>query len=60
MSRFINYIKDTKAELNHVSWPTGKQAVTATVLVVLISVIVAIFTGALDFLFTQVLTWIIG
>jgi preprotein translocase subunit SecE len=60
MSRFINYIKDTKAELKHVSWPTGRQAVTATVLVVLISLVVALFTGALDYVFTQVLNWIIG
>ncbi|MBX2866565.1 preprotein translocase subunit SecE [Candidatus Kaiserbacteria bacterium] len=56
MSRFINYINDTRAELKHVSWPTGKQSVTATILVVLISIFVAIFTGALDYLFAQVLT----
>ena len=56
MSRLTKYISDTKAELKHVSWPTGKQAVTATALVVLISILVALFTGALDFIFTEALT----
>jgi len=59
MSRFTQYLRDTKAELNHVSWPTGRQAVVATILVVVISVIVALFTGALDFVFTQGLDWFI-
>lgn len=59
MSRFIDYIKDTRAELRHVSWPTQKQAIIYTALVVGISAIVSLFLGAFDYVFTQGLDWFI-
>jgi preprotein translocase SecE subunit len=51
----ISYIKDTQGELRHVSWPTRSQAVTFTVVVVLISVFVSFFLGFFDYLFQQIL-----
>lgn len=59
MSQFIDYLKDTKAELKHVSWPTRRQATVATILVILISIFVAAFTGVFDALFTAGLDWFI-
>ena len=59
MSRFINYLKDTQAELKHVSWPTQKQAVIYTALVIGISVLISLFVGAFDFLFSHALDWFI-
>ncbi|MEX2014030.1 MAG: preprotein translocase subunit SecE [Parcubacteria group bacterium] len=55
MNRLINYIKDTRGELQHVSWPTRRQAVIFTVVVVIISVLVSIFLGFLDYVFSLVL-----
>lgn len=54
--RFIDYIKDTKSELKHVSWPTRAQAISFTVIVILISLAVAAFLGAFDFLFSQIVS----
>ena len=51
----IEYIKDTKGEMKHVSWPTKKQAVAYTLLVILISVLVALFLGLADFSFSKLL-----
>lgn len=51
MNRFINYLRDTKAELRHVSWPTQKQASIFTALVIIISVLTAIYLGLFDRLF---------
>ena len=59
MSRFINYLKDTQAELKHVSWPTQKQSIIYTALVVGISVVVAILVGLFDFVFSRGLDWFI-
>ena len=56
---FINYLKDTWAELKHVSWPTQKQAGVYTAIVIVISVIVALFAGALDFGFSKGLDWFV-
>jgi len=51
MSNLSQYFKDTFAELKQVHWPTQKQAMLYTVLVIVISVIVALFLGAFDFVF---------
>jgi preprotein translocase subunit SecE len=55
----IEYIKDTKGEMKHVSWPTKKQAISYTMLVILISVLVAFFLGLADFSFSKLLGSII-
>lgn len=60
MSRFIDYLKDTKAEVTHVSWPTQRQAMVFTVLVVAFSVVVAMLLGFADFIFAEVLKWFIN
>jgi preprotein translocase SecE subunit len=60
MSRFIEYLKDTRAEVKHVSWPTQRQATIFTVLVVLFSIIVALLLGFADFVFGEALNWFIG
>ena len=49
------YIKETRGELKHVSWPTRKQAVNYTLLVVGVSLIVAGYLGLLDFIFRKAL-----
>ncbi|OHA19433.1 MAG: preprotein translocase subunit SecE [Candidatus Taylorbacteria bacterium RIFCSPHIGHO2_01_FULL_45_63] len=46
------YIKETRGELKHVSWPTRKQAMTYTVIVIIVSLLTAAFLGFFDFLFS--------
>lgn len=53
MSSFIQYIKDTQSELKHVSWPTRSQTIWFTVLVIVISLLTAVYLGAFDQLFTH-------
>ena len=59
MNRLLNYFRDTRAELRHVSWPTGRQAIIYTALVVGISIAVSLFLGLFDFVFTSALNWLI-
>lgn len=54
--KIVDYIKETKGELKHVSWPTRAQAISFTIIVILISVAVAAFLGAFDFLFSQLVS----
>jgi preprotein translocase subunit SecE len=51
MSNLSNYFRDTVAEMKQVTWPTQKQAMLYTVLVIGISVFVALFLGLFDHLF---------
>jgi len=53
--RLIQYIKDVKGELRHVSWPTKRQTVYFTALVVVISIATAYYLGFFDFVFARLL-----
>jgi len=56
---FTKYLQDTKAELKHVSWPTQKQTIIFTALVIVISLATAVYLGVIDFGFTKLLNYII-
>jgi len=60
MSRLGNYFRDTAAEMKHVSWPTQTQALVYTVLVVVISGLVALFLSGFDYVFTTILNQVVG
>ncbi|MEK7638568.1 MAG: preprotein translocase subunit SecE [Patescibacteria group bacterium] len=60
MNNLIKYIRDTATELKQVSWPTQNQAMVYTALVVGISALVALYIGAFDYLFSQVINNIIN
>lgn len=60
MSRLADYLRDTFAELKHVSWPTQAQALTYTALVIGVSALVAVILGGSDYVFTQILNFIIN
>ena len=55
-----DYLRETKAELKHVSWPTKQQAIIFSVLVIIVSIVTAVFLGLFDRLFETVLKFIIG
>ncbi len=55
MSKLGEYLRETKGELKHVSWPTKNQAILFTIIVVIFSIIVAAFLGAFDYIFTMIL-----
>lgn len=55
MSKFINYVKDTRGELAHVSWPTRKQSIVFTAITVAISIATAIYLGFLDYVLSLIL-----
>lgn len=49
---FLQYLKDTRGELHHVAWPTRVQTIIFTMLVIAISILVSLYLGFFDFLFT--------
>jgi preprotein translocase subunit SecE len=59
MQAFINYLRDVRSELTHVSWPSRSQAIGYTVLVIAMCIVTALILGAADFVFTYLLEKIV-
>ncbi|HBV33330.1 TPA: preprotein translocase subunit SecE [Patescibacteria group bacterium] len=51
MASLSNYIKTSVAELKKVVWPSKRETTQHTLLVIGISLAVAAFLGALDYIF---------
>lgn len=55
----IKYFRQVKEELTKVTWPTRQQTIQKTALVIGTSLVVGIYIGALDFIFTTLSTMFI-
>lgn len=55
----IRYIKETRAELRKVSWPSREEAINLTAIVVAVTAAMALFLGVVDFLFSKLFGLII-
>lgn len=53
MSKITEYLKETKAELKHVIWPSKSQTLYYTLIVIFLSAIIAYYLGVFDFIFSQ-------
>jgi preprotein translocase subunit SecE len=49
MSSISNYLSEVRAELGKVVWPSRKDTVRYTIMVVIFSLVVAAILGAADF-----------
>jgi preprotein translocase subunit SecE len=59
MSKITEYFKETKIELKHVIWPSRNQTFYYTLIVIILSVVIAYYLGIFDFIFSQGLQKII-
>jgi len=48
-NKLISYVKESKDELKKVIWPSRKETIKFTLLVIGVSLATAVFLGALDF-----------
>ena len=51
MDKLIQFLREAKAELMKVNWPTKAQTINYTLIVIGISIAIAIFLGSLDYFF---------
>ncbi len=60
MKKLKNYFLDSFRELNHVTWPTQKQAIRMTVIVIGFIIVAALFLGLTDYSFSYLYTYLIS
>lgn len=58
-NRFMQYIRETRAELRKVVWPTREEAINLTVIVVGTIVAMSVFMGFFDYFFTVLFRFLI-
>ena len=56
----IRYLKETRAELRKVTWPTRKEAGNLTLIVLITTVAMSLILGFSDFLFGQIMREIVN
>ncbi len=55
----VIFLKETRDELKKVVWPTRDEVIRLTSVVIVVSLIVGIYLGGLDYILTNLLTLII-
>ncbi len=50
----IRYLRETRAELRKVTWPTRKEALNLTYIVLGVTFVFAIVLGTLDYIFSRI------
>jgi len=53
--KIINFLKEVKLEMKKVNWPTKKETIRYTLIIIAVSIAVAVFLGGLDYIFTTIL-----
>jgi len=54
------FLKESRAELRKVTWPTPKQAITSTSVVIVVTVIVSLVLGLVDFGLAKIIRLVLG
>jgi len=60
MDKVLDYIRESRAELRKVTWPTKQQLWYSTVIVIVVTAISAAYLGLVDLILTGVFSRIIG
>jgi len=58
-NKIVEYLKGSIEEMKKVTWPTKKETKNYTLLVIGVSIAIALFLGALDYIFNFGLNLII-
>ena len=59
MTKPLTFLREVKIELSKVVWPTRKETLRLTLVVIVASLIVGVYIGGADYLFTKVMALIL-
>ncbi len=52
----VEYLKEVVQELKKVSWPSRQETLNKTLLVIVVTTLLAVYVGGSDFLFQRLMT----
>ena len=59
IAKVRNYLDEVKAELGKVTWPTRKETIATTWVVIVIIVIISLYLGACDLILNKLMRFIL-
>ncbi len=59
IERIKTFFREAREEWKHVNWPTRREAVRLTGIVIGLSVVLAAFLGAFDFVFVSIVRYLL-
>ncbi len=59
-NKISTFLQAVKAEMKKVTWPSRSRIIRSTLIVMVAIVIFAIFIGGIDFMFFQILKFVLG
>lgn len=60
IQKITQFLKDAKMELKKVTWPTPKQTLASTAVVIILVFIVSFILGIIDFALAKAVKFILG
>jgi preprotein translocase subunit SecE len=60
MAKITTFISEARVELKKVNWPSRKELIDSTKVVLITSFLLAAFIGVVDFILSQLITAVIG
>ena len=59
MTTPVTFVRQAYDELKQVVWPTRKEIIRLTGIVIILSVIMGLYIGGLDLIFSQAIQWLL-
>jgi preprotein translocase subunit SecE len=60
VARVKEFVQDVLAEFRKVSWPSRQELINSTVVVIVVTVVLSLFLGAVDIVLARAVEWILG
>jgi preprotein translocase subunit SecE len=58
-NRIVRYLRETRAEVRKVVWPSRKEATRLSIIVLSVTIAMSIFLGVVDLLFSRLIGLIV-
>jgi preprotein translocase subunit SecE len=54
------FLRETRVELSKVTWPTRREVVSSTLIIIVMSAFLAVIIGVFDFGVSKLIDWILS
>ena len=60
VTRIKDFVQDVLVEFRKVTWPSRQELINSTVVVIVVTVVLSLFLGAIDIVLARAVEWILS